>query len=177
MPSGKTHDAITFALAPFAGFSCYLITREAPISAVAAVAFLFGGLMFGPDLDTNSKQFARWWIFKPIWLPYRLFFAHRSRWTHGLLFGSLFRVIYFMGLLTLGSFAAVLFISAYSGADTPSATAFTHEWKHFGEAAGQRFGMSTLAAAFIGLWAGAASHTFTDIAGSYIKTGRIGKAL
>jgi hypothetical protein len=27
-------------------------------------------------------------------------------------------------------------------------------------------------AGFLGLWLGAASHTFADIAGSYIKTGK-----
>jgi hypothetical protein len=71
----------------------------------------------------------------------------------------------------------VLIISTYSGGGIPSATAFTQEWKHFGETGVQRFGLSTLVAAFVGVWAGAASHTFTDIAGSYIKTGRVGKAL
>jgi hypothetical protein len=34
-------------------------------------------------------------------------------------------------------------------------------------------GANFLALTFVGLWLGAASHTFTDVAGSYVMTGRV----
>jgi hypothetical protein len=37
----------------------------------------------------------------------------------------------------------------------------------------KRIGQSFAIVAFLGLWLGAAAHTFTDMAGTYIKTGRI----
>lgn len=177
MPGGKIHDGITIILAPIAGAGCYLLTGNILTSVVLTAAFLFGGLMFGPDLDTNSRQFTRWWIFRPIWLPYRLFFSHRSRWTHGLVFGSLFRVVYFVGLLTLGAFAALVLINSHSGDAWPSAAAFENGWRYAGNWIRSTVGLGNIAGVFAGLWAGAASHTFSDLAGTYIKTGRVGKTL
>src|SRR4051812_4362040 len=101
MPSRKTHDAITLILAAPAFAATYAATKSIPASTVVAAAFIFGGFMFGPDLDTVSRQYSRWLIFRFIWLPYRRFFKHRSRFSHGLVFGALGRVIYFMGALTL----------------------------------------------------------------------------
>src|SRR5580765_6344741 len=106
MPSGKTHDAITFLLAIPAFAVSYSVTRSMTASAVAFVAFVFGGLMFGPDLDTVSKQYSRWFIFRFLWFPYRHFFKHRSRFSHGLIFGALIRVVYFLGTVTLLVFTA-----------------------------------------------------------------------
>jgi len=50
--------------------------------------------VFGPDLDAKSFQYKRWGIIKWIWLPYRMFFSHRSRFSHGLLWGPVTRSIY-----------------------------------------------------------------------------------
>src|ERR1043166_5192149 len=88
MPSGKTHDLVTVALSP------------APLAAAGA-AELFGGLMFGPDLDIQSRQYTRWGVFRFLWLPYKTVFRHRSRWSHGIIFGTLIRVVYFAAALTL----------------------------------------------------------------------------
>ena len=54
MPSGKTHDAITVVLAIPAFAIAFAVTRDVWLSMVIAVGFLFGGFMFGPDLDTLS---------------------------------------------------------------------------------------------------------------------------
>jgi uncharacterized metal-binding protein len=172
MPSGKTHDAVTIILAVPVITVVMLFTQNVWSVAAVGSAFLFGGLMFGPDLDTQSTQFSRWWIFKPFWLPYRICFRHRSRWTHGIVFGSLFRIIYFMGLLTLGSFAAAYITATYAGGSMPGIHAFLGAWGRAGNAARALFGEHVLLAIFAGLWLGAASHTMTDIAGTYIKTGR-----
>jgi uncharacterized metal-binding protein len=177
MPNGKTHDIVTLLLAPAAGLASYVLTRDAWLTCLVAAAFVFGGLMFGPDLDTNSKQLARWTLLRPIWFPYRTFFSHRSRWTHGLLFGSLIRVGYFMGVLTIGAFAAAFLVTTYTGGKLPSLTEFGREWQHLGAIIGAQGGWRLIISLFVGIWAGAASHTFTDLAGTYIKSGRVGKTL
>lgn len=173
MPSGKTHDAVTFFLvAPtFAG--TLLLTKNLSSAAIVTAAFVIGGLMFGPDLDTHSKQYTRWGIFRFLWYPYQAFFAHRSRWSHGLIFGTFLRVVYFMGAVTLVSFLGAYLLTAYSGGTLPDLLEFMREWRQIGEYVRENFGETVFAAAFIGLWLGAASHTLTDMAGSFIKHGRI----
>jgi uncharacterized metal-binding protein len=129
--------------------------------------------MFGPDLDTMSKQYSRWGILRPFWIPYRSFFKHRSRWSHGLTFGTLFRVIYFLGVTTILIFASAYAASYLLGNSLPDAFAFTREWTTAGAFFSSTFGREFLPASFIGMWLGAASHTFADMAITYIKTGRV----
>ncbi len=173
MPSGKTHDAITFILAAPVFAAAFAATHSVPFSATATAALLFGGLMFGPDLDTISKQYSRWWIFKLLWYPYRTFFRHRSRWSHGLVFGTLLRVIYFMGVVTLLAFSTAYLAAILYETKVPDPAEFAMAWQKIGEFFGDHFGWHLIAAAFAGMWCGAASHTFTDIAVSYVKTGRV----
>jgi uncharacterized metal-binding protein len=177
MPSGRTHDAITFVLAVPAFGAAYIVTRSVTIAAVMAIAFIFGGVMFGPDLDTVSRQYSRWLIFRFIWFPYRSFFKHRSRFSHGLIFGAFGRVVYFMGVLTLIAFATVYLYAAFSGGKLPGLIDFSRVWQNIGEFTRTNLGEHFLIVVFAGLWFGAASHTFTDMAGSFIKTGRIAKFL
>ena len=173
MPSGKTHDAITFLfVAPIFGAS-FIVTKNVAISAVITVAFLFGGLMFGPDLDTMSKQYTRWSLFRFLWFPYQKVFKHRSRWSHGLVFGTLLRVIYFIGILTIVSFLLAYIFATYTGGDLPRIMEFAQTWKQIGAFIRTNIGDYAMPSAFVGLWLGAASHTFTDMAGSFVKTGRI----
>ena len=173
MPSGKTHDAVTFFLAAPTFAASWIATKSLPIGTIVTVAFLFGGLMFGPDLDTQSKQYTRWSIFRFLWYPYKVFFKHRSRWSHGLIFGTVLRVVYFVGVMTLLSFVISYFIAAYSGGTMPSLVDFTKTWTLIGEFVRQNLDKNAFLALFIGLWLGAASHTLTDMAGSFIKHGRI----
>jgi uncharacterized metal-binding protein len=173
MPSGRTHDALTFLLAVPAFGVAFLATRSVTAAGVIAVAFVFGGLMFGPDLDTVSRQYSRWGPLRLLWFPYRSFFSHRSRFSHGLIFGALIRVIYFMGVLTI-----VLYLGAYAYASIVGGRLIgifdtAHVWQPVGEFTRQWMGANFLALTFVGLWLGAASHTFTDVAGSYVKTGRV----
>ena len=177
MPSGRTHDAITFLLAVPAGVVVYLVTRDIGSVAFVGLAFLFGGLMFGPDLDTVSRQYSRWSVFRFLWFPYRSFFPHRSRFSHGLILGALIRVVYLMGIVTLAAFLAAYVYAAYSGGDLPEFIDFANVWRPVGRFTRERFGAYFLPLVFTGLWLGAASHTFTDLAGSFIKTGRIAKFL
>ncbi len=173
MPSGKTHDAVTFLLTAPVLAAAWEITDNLPLAMLVTFAFVFGGLMFGPDLDTMSKQFTRWGIFKNLWYPYQAFFKHRSRWSHGLIFGTFLRVVYFIGVLTLLSFLLTFLITIYLGGDIPQLFEFTKNWQQIGEFVRTNFGEYTFYGLFAGLWLGAASHTLTDMAGSFIKTGRI----
>ncbi|MFN2501996.1 MAG: metal-binding protein [Pyrinomonadaceae bacterium] len=175
MPSGRFHDAATFLLTAPAFAGTYAYTRSVASSAIVAAAFLFGGLMFGPDLDTVSRQYSRWSILRGIWYPYRSFFKHRSRFSHGLLLGALIRVIYFMGIVTLTASAAVYISTVYAGERVPGLTEFPGVWQPVGRFMRETLGENFLLLTFIGLWLGAASHTFTDMAGSFIKTGRAAK--
>jgi uncharacterized metal-binding protein len=175
MPSGKTHDAITIILAVPAFVVAYAVTKSFSAATVVAVAFVFGGVMFGPDLDTVSRQYSRWLIFRFIWYPYRRFFKHRSRFSHGLILGALGRVVYFMGVLTTFAFAAVCVYAAYRGGKVPNLIDFAGVWQSIGALTRADLGEYFLVTTFVGLWLGAASHTFTDMAGSFIKTGRAAK--
>lgn len=173
MPSGKTHDAVTFFLTAPTFAAAWRLTENAPLATIVTLAFLFGGLMFGPDLDTLSKQYTRWGVVRVLWYPYQAFFKHRSRWSHGLVFGTFLRVVYFMGALTLLSFGMSFALAFYAGGDLPNLMEFTKTWGLIGEFVRLNFGEHAFPALFIGLWLGAASHTLTDMAGSFVKRGRI----
>ena len=177
MPSGRTHDAITFLLAVPSAAAAYAVTHNAAAAMVVGAAFVFGGLMFGPDLDTVSRQYSRWLVFRFLWFPYRSFFKHRSRLSHGLIFGALIRVVYFLGILTLTAFLAAYAYAAYTNGRLPSLFEFARVWGTAGEFVKRNFGSYFLPLVFAGLWLGAASHTFTDMAGSFIKSGRVSKFL
>jgi uncharacterized metal-binding protein len=177
MPSGRTHDAITFLLAVPSAIAGYEATRSIASAAVVGAAFIFGGLMFGPDLDTVSRQYSRWLFLKWLWFPYRHCFKHRSRFSHGLIFGALIRVIYFMGVVSAIVFAAVYAWASYTGGRLPDLVEFSRVWRGIGDGVRLHFGEHFILLIFLGLWLGAASHTFTDLAGSFIKTGRIAKFL
>jgi uncharacterized metal-binding protein len=177
MPSGHTHDAVTFLLTAPIGAVVWKFTDNIPLVAIVTLAFLFGGLMFGPDLDTHSKQYTRWGIFRNLWYPYQKFFKHRSRWSHGLIFGTLLRVIYFIGVLTLLSFLITFLYCIYLGGDIPHLFEFTKSWQQIGEFIRISFGEYAFYAGFTGLWLGAASHTLADIIGTFLKTGKVGEFL
>src|SRR4051812_50146812 len=113
MPSGKTHDAITIILAAPTFVAAWGLTRSVTLACVATAAMLFGGLMFGPDLDIQSRQYTRWGVFRFLWLPYRMMFRHRSRWSHGIIFGTLIRVIYFVAVLGVIAPAAGFFLRGF----------------------------------------------------------------
>lgn len=174
MPSGKTHDAITLLLAlpTFAGV-WQATGGSLTLASFATGAFLFGGFMFGPDLDTQSVQYTRWGIFRFLWFPYKVVFAHRSRWSHGLIFGTLFRVVYFAGALTLVG-GLIFYLAALMRHATPPGIAEIRElWESIGLWTRSSIGDYAIFAVLLGLWWGAASHTLTDIAGTFVKTGKV----
>ena len=175
MPSGGTHDAITFLLAFPAAAAAFTLTNSYFAAAVIGGAFVFGGLMFGPDLDTVSRQYSRWRFLRFLWYPYRSFFKHRSRFSHGLVFGALLRVIYFMGIVTLIVLAAWALWSMTGSTAAVEAGSLVEAWRRLGSMVRQNLGENFLLLSFLGLWLGAASHIFFYMAGTFIKTGRAEK--
>jgi uncharacterized metal-binding protein len=173
MPSGKTHDLITLMLAPPTFAAAWGLSGSLAVSAAATAAMLFGGLMFGPDLDIQSRQYTRWGVFRFIWLPYKAAFRHRSRWSHGIVFGTLIRIIYFAATLTLLFWAGIYVRAVFlTGDATPGWRDVMHAWRVVEDgAASYGVGGRELLAVLAGLWWGAASHTLADVGWTVIRKG------
>ena len=170
MPSGKTHDAITLLLAAPTFAAAWGVTASPRLAMIMTGAMLFGGLMFGPDLDIQSRQYARWGVFRFLWFPYRLIFRHRSRWSHGIICGTLIRIIYFAGVLALLAACAVYLRATFIAAAPPGWNELAHAWRALEAGISTSgFRMNAVWAVLAGLWWGAASHTLTDVAWSVIR--------
>jgi uncharacterized metal-binding protein len=167
MPAGKTHDLITlWSLPCIVGFS-YLLTRDGELTLMVAGAFLFSGLLFGPDLDIYSIQFKRWGKLRSIWLPYRSLFRHRSLFSHGFIIGTTLRLVYL--LMILGA------IAIFAVAVGQLIWGFNWNWQHFTSKAvnwifKERFPQAI--ALFIGLELGSMSHSLADWIGSAVRKKR-----
>jgi uncharacterized metal-binding protein len=171
MPSGKTHDAITFILAAPTFAVAWGLSGSVALAVLATCAMLFGGLMFGPDLDIQSRQYTRWGVFRFLWLPYRMMFRHRSRWSHGIIFGTLIRVIYFaFMLMIIVAVAAYLRALLVHGAP-PGFDDMAQAWRAIEAGVKEGLGRHAVWAGLAGLWWGAASHTLTDVAWSVMRKG------
>lgn len=171
MPSGRTHDWITYVLAPPTFAGVWLATGSLVSAAVVTASTLFGGLMFGPDLDIQSRQYTRWGFFRFLWLPYKVVFRHRSRFTHGIVLGTLIRVVYFTGALALLTLLAVYLHAHFiTGGPTPGLADIAHAARSL-EASLSAYGVGrdVLLATFAGLWWGAAIHTFADVVWSILR--------
>ncbi|MBV9209974.1 MAG: metal-binding protein, partial [Acidobacteria bacterium] len=171
MPSGKTHDTITFMLVLPTFAAAWLVFGSVGLATVVTCAMLFGGLMFGPDLDIQSRQYTRWGVFRFLWLPYRMLFRHRSRWSHGILFGTLIRVIYFGLVIALLVAGAVYLRAMLVSGSPPSLSEIISAWQAIESGITQTVGKHAALAVFAGLWWGAASHTLTDVAWSMLRKG------
>ncbi|MCK9416724.1 metal-binding protein [Candidatus Dojkabacteria bacterium] len=94
MPNGRTHDRINLILLPIILIASTIILKSIPDVLIISAAYLFSSFMFNGDLDTNSSVYNRWWLMKIIWIPYQLIFTHRSIFTHGILIGTIIRILY-----------------------------------------------------------------------------------
>ncbi len=103
MPDGKTHDKISTFTAPIIGVVTYLICKDIKLAVILMSTYIFASFMFNGDLDTHSKPFNRWWLFKMIWIPYQMMFSHRSIFTHGLVIGTVVRLLY-LGIIPFIAF-------------------------------------------------------------------------
>jgi uncharacterized metal-binding protein len=164
---------VTLVLAPPTFAAAWGLTGSVALSAAVTAAMLFGGLMFGPDLDIQSRQYTRWGPLRFLWWPYKVAFRHRSRWSHGIVFGTFIRVVYFAAVVTLVAWAGVYLRAVFLAGGTPPG------WREVAQAwvaveaaaAGYGVGPRALLAVLAGLWWGAASHTLTDVAWSVVRKG------
>jgi len=138
MPNGKTHDKITYFTTPVVGMLSYSITADIKTTLILISTYFFASMMFNGDLDMNSRPYNRWFIFKMIWIPYQLIFYHRSFFTHGLIIGTVIRLLY-LGIIP--------FIIIWLKADLEVITSID---------------MNILILIFIGLESGSAVHTISD---------------
>lgn len=104
MPSGKTHDKLTVITAALAVPAWYALSPAKDAQAVAGLAvgltaYLFSGFWLSDDLDTHSLAYKRWGALRWLWWPYQRLVPHRSWVSHGIGFGPLFRVAYFLVML------------------------------------------------------------------------------
>ena len=149
----------------------YYFSRDWTVTAIITATMVFGGMMFGPDLDIQSRQYARWGPLRFLWWPYKVMLPHRSRWSHSILLGTLIRVIYFLAVATLVIAVSILVRDLYIYRTQPGlgelTGAFARVWEILSP-----IKRNYLISAFIGLWVGATSHTVSDVLGSFFKSVR-----
>lgn len=164
MPSGKTHDRITLWTLPWIVGGTLILTRDGELALIVASGFLFSGLMFGPDLDIYSVQFKRWGVLRYLWLPYQKLFRHRSFFSHGLIIGTVVRLLYLLAILLILAIFLVAIAQLLFG--------FDWNWRLFilnnFNLIKQEY-MAEAIALFVGLELGAMSHVLSDFLGSMYK--------
>ena len=158
-------------LAPLTFVAAWGVSGKLALACLATVTMLFGGLMFGPDLDIQSRQYTRWGIFRFLWFPYKFVFRHRSRWSHGIIFGTLIRVLYFTGVLALLVSAGVYLRALLMEGAQPDLNGVAQAWRAIDANLRQSVGDHAVWTGLAGLWWGAASHTLTDVAWSVLRKG------
>jgi uncharacterized metal-binding protein len=159
MPSGRTHDRITWLCSvPTLAGTWQLTGRLVPTLCVAG-AFVFAGLMFSGDLDLPSVQYKRWGPLRWLWKPYQWLVPHRSRLSHGIILGPAVRLLYVMLMGALIGALALAALSAYGRSPSEAQLlAASHQALALG-----RKDQEGVLAAMAGLWLGGASHTLADV--------------
>lgn len=113
MPSGRTHDIISLSAMPFIGLATYRFTQDIGLAIAATSGHIFSSFWLNPDLDIHSNPFKRWGLLRFLWLPYQKQLKHRSIWSHGILTGTIVRLLYLgcaialFSLLTFGVFIGI----------------------------------------------------------------------
>jgi uncharacterized metal-binding protein len=163
MPSGRTHDRITLWALPLVTGVAFWQTKSGNLTLLVAAGFLFGGLMFGPDLDIYSRHYQRWGLFRFIWLPYQKSLRHRSFLSHGPIIGTTVRVLYLSSLIAiLGILALVAGEKLWN---------MPLNWQTIGDTVIHTLSVygTEFLTLFLGLELGAMSHSFSDWGGSAYK--------
>jgi len=119
MASGRSHDQATRRLAlPFGLLWAPWLGLTGV--AVAALAFLVGGLWLSPDLDTHSRATKRWGPLAWLWWPYRRGLSHRSLVSHSPVIGTAGRLTY-LALVSLLIAALAQGVTALASGSPPLA--------------------------------------------------------
>lgn len=144
MPSGRTHDRITIIVLPILLVVLFYFNISIPYILIIGASYLFASYMFNGDLDIHSRPYLRWWFLKFIWIPYQNKFPHRSIFTHGIIIGTIVRLLY---ILTI-PFIIIMLISP--------------EYLHL-------FYNTQALLTYLGLEIGSAIHTIADQIYSRVK--------
>ncbi len=109
MPNARTHDAVTLVtgVAAAVGYLAVAPKADTAHAAIFTGCYFFAGLACAGDLDLNSREYRRWGPLRFLWWPYRALIPHRSRLSHGLLLGGIFRIIYLLAMIALVSSAGL----------------------------------------------------------------------
>ena len=162
MPSGSTHDRITLWSLPIVTSLSFGLVHSVHLTFFVSGGFLFSGLMFGPDLDINSRQFQRWGWFRWLWRPYQKSLNHRSFLSHGPIIGTALRLLYLLNwlgiLLVLG-----LVIDELLGLELSVLGFVTSLWRSLSDHDQE------IIALLVGLELGAMSHSLSDWSSSVYK--------
>lgn len=172
MPSGKTHDNIAFvSIIPVFLLSSYLLKFNLAESCIFTLAATFSQFMFGPDLDAQSHQYKRWGILKWIWIPYRKIFAHRSRFSHGIIFGPIIRCVYFIATLIVAFIMVKILLNIAFGLNIFDClfSELRYLISDLKNSYYINFLTPFLFSLIAGIFLGAAIHTFTDKFFSFFK--------
>lgn len=163
MPAGRTHDRITLWGLPWVAAFTFIFSQSGNLTLLVSGGFLFGGLMFGPDLDIRSRQFKRWGWLRWIWIPYQKSIRHRSLLSHGPVIGTLLRLVY------LGAWSALWGFLGLSLVNFVWQTSW--RWLDLVEMVkGSFLGYSQeWLALWAGLEVGAMSHSFSDWGSSFCQ--------
>ncbi len=169
MPSGRTHDRITWWTFPLTLGGTWWLSGRWDVTSAVGASYLFSGLMFGPDLDTRSVQIRRWGLLRWIWWPYRRFVPHRSRLSHGVLVGTFLRLVYLTVVFCALAGLVAYGLQQYGGVSVvkelevtyPMLTKQTARWEW-------KFVLWIL----LGLELGAISHIIADTLVSAVKRQR-----
>ena len=98
MASGRNHDRAILFTTPIIGIIG--VSRSLELGIVAAAAHIVAGLYLSPDMDLESKPYKRWGWLRWIWIPYqKLIPCHRHWLSHGIIIGSVIRLLYLAALL------------------------------------------------------------------------------
>lgn len=163
MPSGRTHDRITLWALPFIAGVTFIETHSGNLTLLVAGGFMFGGLMFGPDLDIYSRHYQRWGFLRFIWLPYQKSLRHRSFFSHGPIIGTMLRVLY---LGTLVGIVAIFVLVIGQKLWNVNLS-----WQLLGETVVRSLThySTEVLTLLLGLELGAMSHSLSDWSGSSYK--------
>ncbi|WP_299407513.1 metal-binding protein [Acaryochloris sp. IP29b_bin.148] len=164
MPSGRTHDQITLGMLPGITIITLVLSRSASLTLSLSSAFLFSGLMFGPDLDIYSVQYKRWGWLRGIWLPYQKLLHHRSWLSHGPIIGTLLRLFYLGLWLGMGAALTGVLLTQVGDISIESQSLLQQVEQYR-----QRYLPEGLAI-LLGLELGAMSHSFSDGLSSLCKS-------
>lgn len=158
MPSGKTHDRVTWLSAPLVMGGAWLFSQRLGASLALTLAFLFAGLMFSGDLDTKSVQYKRWGWLRWIWIPYQKAVRHRSPFSHGPVLGTLTRLLYLSVWIL-----SIFWLWTTATYRLAQASLTQQSYAAVGQLAQTLQGRpDLLVAGLAGLWLGALSHTLAD---------------